>query len=228
MTVTAQSVQTERIRGPHLAVLVKRAGGGVPFEEGLRKANDAGVVIASNKRLNMALESDEWQRVRDVFACWTGTMTAYTKPGERLGKQVEYVDSKTGYRWVFAVPEAHRDKKDAILVAEHPGYNLEVDGNNRVIHTDAANVGLVEKFPAFDGWYLGDPKYDIPNGDQVSFSDKARHLWRTDQRVGPVRRGSFFGYDGRLGVGLNESPSVGLGVAVEAASGGAPAATVSV
>jgi len=37
----------ERVRGPKLAILVKRANG-VPFVEGLRMAEEKGRVIASN------------------------------------------------------------------------------------------------------------------------------------------------------------------------------------
>jgi len=109
-----QPVQKERVRGPYLRVLVPRSQG-VPFERALVLAEGANGVIASNKRLDKALVgSDEWQRVKEVFAAWSGTMTAYKEPGQKLGKQIEYVDSETDFRWVFSVPEAHKDKKSAI------------------------------------------------------------------------------------------------------------------
>jgi len=225
-TVTAkQSTNDQRIRGPKLSVLISR-NNGVPFEEGLVKANAENRVIASNKRLSNALVgSEEWRTIKEVFACWTGTMTAYAKPGEKLGKAVEYVDPETKYRWVFPVPEAHQDKKDAILVAEHPDYSLEIDGKTRIVR--AAQVDLIERFPAENDWYFGDSKHDIPSGDSVEASDDARYLYRMDTLVGPVARGCDDGDDGygggdRRGVDLGDGPSGGLGVAVEAPERGAP------
>src|SRR3989344_1993593 len=202
-----QPVQKERVRGPYLRVLVPRSQG-VPFERALVLAEGANGVIASNKRLDKALVgSDEWQRVKEVFAAWSGTMTAYKEPGQKLGKQIENVDSETDFRRVFSVPEAHKDKKSAILVAEHPDYTLEVDGRNRVVH--AAKVDLVGEFPASDGWYLTDRVHGIPTGEQVPSSNgDARYLWRIASRVGPVARGD---YDGHV-VYLFGRPSDGYGV----------------
>jgi len=189
----------------------------------LAKANDAGLVIASNKRLSKALVgSDEWRSIREVFACWSGTMTAYDKPDQKLGKTIEYVDSETGTRYVFPVPEEHQGKKNVVLVAEHPNFTLETDGKTRTVQ--AKEVGIVTKFPvALENWYLGDVKYDIPTGKKVDGrNEAARFLWRIDKRVGLVARG-YLCNDGSLRryVGLGSRASNGLGVAIEAASGGA-------
>lgn len=208
----------ERVRGSHLHVLVSRAKG-VPFERALVLAEER--VIVSNKRLDRALVgSDEWRSVREAFWAWSGTMTAYREPGQKLGEKVEYTDSETGHRWVFAVPEAHRGEKNAILVAEHPDYELEADGKNRVVH--AEQVDLVQGFPSEDGWYLTDSKHGIPTGEEISSSnDDARYLWRIDSRVGPVAR--VLGYfNDRRYVYLYVRPSFGLGVVVEASEAGAP------
>ncbi|MCI0529153.1 MAG: hypothetical protein L0Y56_17085, partial [Nitrospira sp.] len=202
--------ETEWIKGPNLSVFIK-ASKGVPFEEGLARADGENRVLASNSRLDKALvNSNEWESVRAVFPCWSGTLTAYLEPGQKLGKQVVSVDPETGHRWVFAVPEPHRGRKNSILVAEHPDYSLEIDGNNRVVH--AKTVDLVEKFPAEYGWYTADPVHDIPAGRQVEFSSQARHLWRADRRVGPVAR-YFVAYNcgNGQGVGLSGRPSNGFG-----------------
>lgn len=208
----------ERVRGPKLAILVKRANG-VPFVEGLRMAEEKGLVIASHARLDKALVgSDEWKSISEVFACWLGTMTAYTKPGEKLGKTIEYVDPETKERWVFHVPKEYQKEKNAVLVAEHPDYKLEVDGKNIVVH--APNVDLIAQFPASDGVYPTDAKHGIPT---KAGSSGNRYLWRTDSRVAPVARDLYYGdyYDWRYVV-LNYRPSVSLGVAVEAPEGSAP------
>ena len=221
MTISQVSTK-ERIRGPDLAVLVKRLNG-VPMEEALAKADEKGLVIASNKRLSKALVgSDEWLGIREVFACWSGTMTAYDKPGKKLGKAIEYTDPETCIRYVFPVPEEHQGKKNVVLVAEHPDFTLETDGKTRVVQ--AKEVGVVSEFPvASENWYLGDSKYDIPTGNKVDGSDEAaRYLWRIDKRVGLVARGGYDGFyvNGR-DVSLDDGPSSGFGVATEAIERGA-------
>ena len=205
-----------RIRGPNLAALV-RMPAGAPMEEVILKADEAGAVIASNKRLSQALiDSVSWHRISEAFGCWTGTMTAYIGPGERFGRSVECVDPGSGLRWIFPVPEEHRDKKDAILVAEHPDYFLEKKGDTRIIR--AAHVGLIERFPAKEGWYLGDGQHDIPTGEPIGFNDKARHLSRTDIRVGAIMRGCFRydSGDNRREIYLGNPPSESFGAAIEA------------
>jgi hypothetical protein len=216
MTKLKQITGSQRIRGPNLRVLIP-CFLGVPFEEGLARANVEGKVIASNKRMSQALvESKEWKSISKGLACWTGTMTAYKKPGEKLGKTVEYVDSKTGDRWIFPVPQEHQDKTDAILVAEHPDYTLEIDGKTKIVR--AAQVDLIEKFPVENGFYLRDTKHDIPTGDEVfQRDDVTPYLWRTDSRVGPVARGDpSNSITSWRDICLIESPSESLGVAVEA------------
>ena len=217
----------ERVRGPKLAILVKRANG-VPFVEGLRMAEEKGLVIASHARLDKALnETGEWKSISDVFACWSGTMTGYEKPGKKLGKSIVYTDPETKQRYVFSVPEDYKGAKNAILAVEHPDYTLDKDGKDLVVAVkNIENISLVENFPTSDGWYLTDEKHGIPTGDQVDPSnDDARRLWRVDDgsRVGPVAR-SFdcFVFDYRRFVYLYDRPSYGLGVAVEAPAGSAP------
>jgi hypothetical protein len=210
-----QITENQRIRGPNLRVLIP-CFPGVPFEEGLASANADDRVIASNKRMSQALVgSKEWKNISKVFSCWTGTMTAYSEPGKKLGKAVESVDSETGHRWVFPVPEEHQDKKDAILVTEHPDYTLEIDGKTRIVR--AAQVDLIERFPAENGFYLGDVMHGIPTGEKVVWDDNIRYLFRTDSRVGPVVRGDSTNscIDWR-DFNLVESTSVALGVAAEA------------
>ncbi len=220
MGIVAQRIPAkERIRGPGLAVLVKR-GNGVPMEEALRRADEAGAVIASNKRLGKALVgSDEWSGIDRAFPCWSGTMAAYDKPDKKIGKTIVYVDPGTGTRYVFPVPEEHQGKKNIVLVAEHPDFTLEIDAKTRIVH--AKQVGVVSKFPVQShNWYVGDPKYGIPTGKKSDADNEAaRYLWRIEKRVGLVTRGyagSWCAFS-RRGVGLDDGPSLGFGMAVEAA-----------
>ncbi len=208
--------ESQRVRGSNLAVFVKSKNG-VPMEEALRKADDAGLVIASNRRLSKALiGSKEHQSIDDAFVCWSGPMTAYDKPDEKLGKEIIYTDSKTGTRYIFPVPEEYQGKENVVLVAEHPKFSLVTEGNDWIVQ--AAEVDAVERFPASNGWYLGDPRYDIPQGNGVyEGNDDARHLWRMERRVGLVVRGSYYWSINRLWscVFLDLRPSNALGVVVE-------------
>jgi len=213
----AQKVKKEqRIRGHNLGVLVKRSDG-VAFKRALELVEDARGVIASNKRMDKALQTDEWRQISKGLLCWTGTMTAYAKQDEAFIGTVEFIDPNTSERWVFRVPKEHQGTRNGILVAEHPDYTVERDGNNLVVHPNEGAVSLVQRFPKEDGWYLTDSEHGIPTGNQVSNSNSdARSLWRVDSRVGPVGRvyGNFIGYY-RHTVFLNDWPSGGSGVVME-------------
>jgi hypothetical protein len=197
--------ENQRIRGPSLAVLITR-NKGAPFEEGLARANAENRVIASNKRVNRALlgkgrwGSNEYKPVAAAFKCWTGTMTAYGAPGEKLGKAIEYVDPKTSYCWLFLVPEEHQGKKNRILVAEHPDYTLEIDGKYRIVH--AVKVDAVKSFPA----------------ETLRMRSRLGSLRTLERRVGPVSRVCHHNryHDSRGSVDIQTRPSFALGMLVEA------------
>lgn len=230
----------EKIRGPNLALLTKFSNSrsmlkiGFSIEEALESAHNTNAVIASNKRLNQALRigSNEcksierlsksmiglegWKGMDKAFLWWTGTMTAYARPKKKLGKAIEYTNPNTGYLYRFLVPEAYRKEKNAILIAEHPGYTLEIDGRARNIH--AAQVEIVRGFPSSPGWYLGEQIHGIPIGNQIDVSDPgAKYLYRLDQRVGPIGRCYVYSnHDSARTVFLIGRPSQGCGVFVEA------------
>jgi len=177
----------KKIRGPNIVVLIE-ANYSVPFETGLARADAKNKVVASNERIERAIESKEWEYNGWVFRaeqeplywasllcaspCWTGTMTGYVEPertfregAEKIpslgnGYFIVYVDPETKMRWLFPVPEKHLDKKNAILVTEQPDYSLEVDGRTRIVR--AAQVDLIENFPSNDGQYHVDAQHAIP------------------------------------------------------------------
>ena len=65
MTERKLKKRNERIRGPNLAVLISFSKG-VPFEEGLRRADAENLVVASSKRLIKALvKTQEWRKKRE-------------------------------------------------------------------------------------------------------------------------------------------------------------------
>jgi hypothetical protein len=217
MAISQKIAGNERIRGPNLALFIPHIYG-APMEEAIRKADEAGLVIASNKRLDKALKGNgEWRSKQTGFISWSGTMTAYDKPDQRLGKTIVYDVPKSEIRYVFPVPEEHQGKKNIILVAEHPEFSLVKDGNDRIIQ--ATDIGAVERFPlAMYGWYLADPRYGIPHGDTANDGRKtARYLARREKRVGlVVRCTDVDSYIGRRVVDLWSRLSEHRGVIVEA------------
>ena len=212
----------KRIQGSGLEVFIPKEPGAT-MEEALSRAEKEKRVIASNKRLDLALNgSGEWKNISEVFPCWSGTMAAYEEVGKPFGEVVEYIDSETELKYLFPVPQKYRGKKDCILVAEPPDYSLEVKGDERIIR--AAVVDLIEKFPAeTQKWYLADPKHGIPVGNPIdNSSSNARYLWRIEKRVGfSARDGVIGGYDW-CGVVLYYLPSSARGVAVIGREAAAP------
>lgn len=208
------------MRGSALEVLIPRRRG-VPFEDALKIAEQGRCVLASNARLSKALfVGEEWKGLTKAFPCWTGTMTAYAKPGEKLGDTIEYIDPNTNRRWVFPVPQQFRGEKDCILVSEHPDYTIENDGENRIVR--AMEVYIVGAFPASSGFFPGDAMHDIPFSREIDLTTKgpARYLARADSGVFPAMRGVDSGneeWDGRGGlmVCLSLNPSDCLGAIIE-------------
>ena len=190
------------------------------MEEAIRRADEAGLVIASSKRLSQALVgSGEWNGIAEAFPCWSGTMAAYGKPDQALGKTIEF--SEGGIRYIFPVPENHQGKRNVILVAEHPEFTLVKDQNDWIVQ--ATSVAAVEHFPASKkNWYLGDPEHDIPHGQALAIERRqprsARLLFRSDRYVGLVARVAKDNENRFVYIRRYVNMSFGLGVAVEAAS----------
>jgi len=185
MNTTTQN-NDKKSKNSKLITLAKRQR--LPFVEGLRRAKEKGLVLASNIKIDNTLNGmGGFGHIDEIVICWSGTLTAYVQPGKKLGKVIEYTDTKTGERWVFPVKKEYQNEKDVLLVSEHPDYELEMDGKNIIIHT--TKVDLVERFPASDGSYQIEEKHGIPseNGGM-----NKRHLWRIDKRVGPIASVNFF------------------------------------
>jgi len=156
----------------------------MPMEEALLRADKMRIGLAPNKLLSGA----DNRNISEAFPCWTGTLFAYESPGKKLDKYIEYLDTENNIQYVWPVPEVHVGARGIALIAEHPGFFMDTDRGTRIIR--AYNYGIIERFPASDGWYLGDARYGIPSGDSASASNpEALHLWRVDRMVSLVVRG---------------------------------------
>jgi hypothetical protein len=209
-------------------VIFRTAANGLPFAEGIAMCKNEGLVIPSNKRLGQALMfQEEYLAIKMGIPCWTATMTAYVSPDRTFKEETEkirslgnsryivYVDPQTKKRWLFPVPRKYLDKKNAILVAEKQDYVIYFDGNNSIVLPK--KVELIEKFPASDGFFPADSKYDIPNEGESSSNHDVRCLLRVSARVGSVATDyGRFPFADRRRIHLDTLPSQPLGVVVEA------------
>jgi hypothetical protein len=205
------------IRGPELEVLI-RSSHGANMDDAIKKAESNKRAMSSNLLIDSALvESQRWRAVESGLSCWTGTMAAYEAPNVPFGPYVEFTDPATGLRYVLKVPEKYMGVKNGVLVAEHPYFTIDAQGNDRIVH--AARLDLIERFPSETmGWYLTDPQHGIPFGDQVDRNlPGARYPWRVGKRVGLIARDSGALKAGPRSVLLNIKPSSAVfGVIVEA------------
>jgi len=203
--------------------VLRTLSNGVSADKAFQLAKNEGLILISNKKADNLLKSDDWKTVKEAWPIHTGTMTAFTEPGKKLGATVEYKDPGSGILWVFEVPSGvgFRSMWDAVLAVEHPNYDIEIQTskNRIVVHPQKKMILPVTDFPSKDGWYATDSITGIPvNKPLDSGNPDARYLWRIVQRVGPVvrgycsvdyRGGVFLGYDG------GGRPSGNLGVLVE-------------
>lgn len=214
---TKTSVQ--RIREPPLEPFIKFSHG-MPLVETLRIVNSNNLKIVSNKRHDEMLKNGKFERLEEVYPCWTGTMYAYEGPNKKLGKEIVYIEPYFWGRYIFPVPEEFRGEKNAILVVEHPNFELVKDRKDVVVLPQAGKVDLVSNFPIENGWYTTNKKYAIPVGKKKHKSDpESRYLYRlSDAKVGLVVRNCFkdLGINMRKDINLNINPLVAFGVAVEA------------
>ena len=208
ITRAEKAASEEESRKP---VMLASYDKGVSAFDAIQLAKEKGMRLLSNLELDRMLnESDEWEEYRDALPVWSGTMAAYSKPGEKLGDSIEYADPKSNETWEFIVPSKFQGMKDCALVADK--YRVLRDGKNVVVLADEKDISVVKNFPAKNGWYNVDKKTGMPSGNAMDESDKdARYLYRVEQRVGPVGRGSNGDYDDRRGVGVIQ-PSYCLGV----------------
>ena len=190
----------------------------IPMEEALVKAGVEGTIIIPNRVLGTVLVGETWTFIRKALPCWTGTLAAYEKPGQPLGKAIEYFDHKTNVRYVFFVPEEHIGKKDMLFISEHPNFFFVRDGNSRIVQ--ARELSAIQEFGVIggayrdEGWYRADPIFDLPVGIRSSSADPhARYLWRAEKMISLISRGyGAFDFDGRRVIDLFHSPSDHRGV----------------
>jgi len=203
-----------------LSVLIKRKPG-VPFVEGLRKADEKNMRIPSLQKINQVagrMSFEGYDDLESAFPCWTGTFVAFKGPHKSLSDSVIYTDQETGQRYVFPVPKYHQSMSDVILVVEHPNYSLEKDGKDLIVAADSDKIELVSKFPSKNGWYKVDQWCGIPTTEEanplVDYVNAFGLNRFAEEGVGPVALS--FDYLPVATINFGLSPSTALGMTVEA------------
>jgi len=147
--------------------------------------------ISSNKSHDPMLLTSSAHLGLNAYPAWTGTLIAYTKPGEKFGSFVGYADSKTGERYLFSVPEEYRGESDMALALEAQHARLALEGKNiLLVAIEAEKVIGLPDFPRENGWYMPDSKESIPLGEKVKVQPQARRLHRAESMVSLIARGS--------------------------------------
>jgi hypothetical protein len=189
---------------------------GIPFNEAFQKAKAEGLIITSNARADVLLQKDGWRSVQNAWPIYTGTMTAYREPGNKIGSAVEYQDPETEEKWIFEVPLGFREDKNVILYVEHPDYDIEIDKRRFVVHANEGKL-RIQSFPSKNGWYFAGQRSCIPEDMPIEEGKAdARFLQRALLGVGPVVRGHFFFDSSWRGISLDHRPSsTTFGVLVE-------------
>jgi hypothetical protein len=206
------------IRGKVLKSFIPSSRG-VSAREAIRRAGEAGMVIASNTTIHMLLNgSARWREMKELFPCWTGTMTAYAEPGKAFNKSkifskelnaLVYADPGSNERWIFPIGH-YGNEKNAVLVSEHPDYSLDVDKKEILVRPSV--VGIVQNFPEGNWCFSRNGQYCIPT---TKASGLTMRLERSDCRVGPIVRGANNVEYAYNHIHLNYAPSAAFGVAVE-------------
>lgn len=217
MTIANNPVAANISPAPKKLAVLATFEKGLPMEEAIRKASEAGLTIASNRRIDQALMStSDFSHFANAFPLWTGTLIIHEDYGVPLGKTFEIREWMTKHRYVVEIPEEHQGKKNVLLAASHPDFTIEREGNNRIIIANKLDAITEVPFNESD-WLLGDATHGIPSGSPVDRNDmSARYLISGYRGVRLVVRGhDDFGFVNPYEVCINSRPSNEYGVVVE-------------
>lgn len=227
-----------RIRGSGFRILARGPAeecrssvepGPIPFAQAISMADWGQSALASNGRLHSLLievsKTPYVHPLRCAFPCASGTITAYVEPGTPFNKSrlfsknegaIVFTDEKTGQRHVFPVPHEYAGEKDAVLVSEHPDYQLVHVPEGDELWAVSSKVDCVKGFPSKNAFYRLDKEHGIPQGEEF-YSPKggSGYLCRLDGGgIVPIIRGRYEAhYDS---ISMDEMPSTPFGALLEA------------
>jgi hypothetical protein len=226
-SVLRAQTRSREIAVPALIMLAETAKGLV-LEEGLMLAGERKATIASVRTIAIGLmDNDTRLRIKNAFVCRSGTMFANVEPGRSFressqqvsslgnGYFVVYEDPVSKNRYYFPIPEQHLDKRDSILLTEHPDYSLRIDGRDRIVLD--ARISLVERFPKTDGWFAVEEAHGIATeGEAITSLSRMACLLRGEKMVSAaaIDYGRFPHPDHGRQI-LNIGPSARLGTIIK-------------
>ena len=153
---------------------------GMPYLDALIKTSEEGLEIVSHLD------------VEDLPFChqppiWVKELLAYPRVGRKIVPEIKDICSEQGKTWrLVDIDPEFQGYKDAALFVR--GFDIEVKGNEVIVHPKKDGVLLVTKF--YDGKVHGngvDVETGIPAG--MKGEGGIKYLWRQDNpRVGPIAR----------------------------------------
>ncbi|MDD5337205.1 MAG: hypothetical protein PHS02_01860 [Candidatus ainarchaeum sp.] len=190
MGKTAQGLK-DRPQNNEAGLAIFRRSGAI-FEEGIIRVERArlkcpNLMLVSSKEIRDELAGEHARAIINGIPCYSGTICGFLKPGKKFGRILEHTNPVTGWKRIIHVPVDYRGEKNCALVGDHPNYSMHVDLKNKVM--EIGGLELVERFPPVEGFYFGDPKHDIPQGEKVNVeyrNKQIRWLYREGAWVGPV------------------------------------------
>jgi hypothetical protein len=192
---------------------------GAPLEETIvRSYAENRVLASSNDIVNALLARRQERTIYPAFGCRSGTLIAFTLPGEPFGEKIEIKDPKTGINYMLAVPVEFRNERNCAIVAQHGDYIIEKDPeneNNRLV--TIRNAALITEFAPKPNWYGTDEEHGIPRGKPINHDRKyARFIMRhSENYIGCIALYATTGMDDIRGLMMIDAPSDPLGAVAE-------------
>lgn len=121
----------------------------ISFYDAWLKVRKAERVIALNKQIEDYMFGDADKTILfSAFPCWTGTLVAFTTQDAPLTKELHYLDP-TGLKYILEVPLHYRGAHNALLIIEHPFYELVKKDNK--IWVFSPSIKVIDRFYGVSG-----------------------------------------------------------------------------
>lgn len=134
----------------------------------------------------IGMEREDSEELFLAFSCWSGTAVAHTDAGRTLRDAAKMIEEKPYLLQnglAFPIPEPILNRKDVLLVCQHPFSVTDSDGT-LIIGPERIDV---LSFPANNGIYKKDARHGLPVGEPTHDEDPERgRLLRQNQYVGLV------------------------------------------
>ncbi len=177
-------------------------------------ADSAPQRLVSPHMAELLLQGEDYRQLVMHSPFATGAIIAYPAPGERLGREICYLDCE-GRALSLPTYDFAGESGIALFVSGVSAGDFSKDGGGSVICVPRERIAPVEGFPQLSGWHLPDPRTFVPRGKEIR-GPLSRYLSRTKTSyVGPICRGVSYDAHGRDHVIADFGLFYKLGIVVE-------------